>query len=142
MNIAKLEQLFDEYEKSFDRMDMATIAQHYLDTFMSAGPKGSIALNKKAFFGKAEEATAYYKSLGQKAGRIISKEVLHISNEYCLVTVHWGVKYEKTGDQEIAFDVSYIVQDTGDDMKIILFISHDDEEETMKNLGLQTTAST
>ena len=58
-----------------------------------------------------------------------------------MVTVHWAVKFEKTGEQVIEFDVSYIVQETNDMMKIILFISHEDEEEAMKKLGLQPVIS-
>ena len=33
--------------------------------------------------------------------------------------------------------MSYIVQETGSDPKIILLISHEDEETAMKKLGLQ-----
>ena len=57
-----------------------------------------------------------------------------------MVTVHWGASFKKTGDEFIEFDVSYIVQETGDEPKIILFIAHQDEEEAMKELGLTAHA--
>ena len=94
------------------------------------------------FVEKAEEAAGFYRSIGQKSARIISKEVIHISNEYCLVTVHWSVIFEKTGEQPVEFDVSYLVQEIQDEMKIILFISHEDEMEAMKKLGLKPEALT
>ena len=47
MNIAKLDKLFEEYEIAFDRLDVASIAKNYADTFMSAGPKGATAMDKK-----------------------------------------------------------------------------------------------
>ena len=56
------------------------------------------------------------------------------------MTVHWSVIFEKTGEQPVEFDVSYLVQEIQDEMKIILFISHEDEFETMKKLGLQPQA--
>jgi ketosteroid isomerase-like protein len=141
MDSSKLDRLFADYEKSFDRLDLAAIARLYADTFISAGPKGTIAQNKKEFEEKAREAAAFYKSIGQKEARILSKKVHPISNEYAMVTVHWAVKFEKTGDRLIEFDVSYIVQQTDDKMKILLFISHEDEEEAMKKLGLQPALS-
>lgn len=136
MNLAKLDKLFEDYEIAFDRLDVASIAKNYADTFMSAGPKGTIAQDKKEFIQKAEEASGFYKSIGQKEAKILSKEVIHISNEYCLVTVHWATTFEKTGDEWIQFDVSYLVSEINEEMKIILFISHEDEEEAMKKLGL------
>jgi hypothetical protein len=141
MNLAKLDKLFDEYEIAFDRLDVASIAKNYADTFMSAGPKGAAAMDKKEFFQKSAEVGNFYKSIGQKEGKIISKEVLHISNEYCLVTVHWAATFEKTGDEWIQFDVSYLVSEINDEMKIILFISHEDEEEALKKLGLLPLSS-
>jgi hypothetical protein len=59
-----------------------------------------------------------------------------ISNEYSMVLVHWGVTFRKTGDRRIEFDVSYLVQHTGGDPKIILFITHQDEQQAMQELGL------
>lgn len=141
MDSTKLDRLFADYEKAFDRLDLAAIARQFADTFISAGPKGTIAQNKKEFEEKAAGAAAFYKSIGQKEARILSKKVHPISNEYAMVTVHWAVKFEKTGEQVIEFDVSYIVQETNDMMKIILFISHEDEEEAMKKLGLQPVIS-
>jgi len=137
MNTAKLDQLFADYEEEFGQLDFKNIARHYTDNFMGAGPKGMVINSKKAFLEKAREASAFYESIGQNSGRIMSKEVLHISNEYCMVTVHWAVKFDKTGDQETTFDISYIVQEINDEMKIILFITHEDEEEVIKSLGLQ-----
>jgi hypothetical protein len=137
MNTAKLEKLFSTYEKAFDKLDMKSIAQYYPDTFISAGPKGAMVQNKKGFESWAEQASEMYRSIGQNSGRIISKKITPISNEYCIVTVQWGATYEKTGDEVIEFDVSYIVQDTDSEPKIILFITHQDEAETMRKLGLK-----
>jgi len=60
-----------------------------------------------------------------------------ICNEYSMVVVRWGVTFDKTGAKPVEFDVTYIVQETGTDPKIILFISHEDEEAAMKKLGLR-----
>jgi len=137
MDREKLEKLFSEYERAFDALDFKTIAKNYPDTFISAGPKGTVAQDKKDFLSKAAQASEMYRSIGQNSARILSKKITPISDQYCMVTVHWGVKFEKTGDELIEFDVSYIVQDIDDTLSIILFIAHQDEAEAMKKLGLK-----
>ncbi len=59
-----------------------------------------------------------------------------ISKEYSMVKVHWGVMFEKTGNKLIEFDVTYFIQKTGHEPRIIMFIAHQDEESAMKELGL------
>jgi len=137
MNQDKLEQLFKKYERAFAKLEFEKIAELYTDTFISAGPKGTIAQNRNDFLDKAKQASEFYKSTGQNSAKILSKKELSISKDYTMVTVHWGVTFEKTGDEVIQFDVSYIIQETDKEPKIIMFIAHQDEEEAMKELGLQ-----
>lgn len=53
-----------------------------------------------------------------------------------MVKVHWGATFEKTGNKLVEFDVTYFIQKTGTEPKIIMFIVHQDEERAMKELGL------
>ena len=50
-----------------------------------------------------------------------------------------GFKTLEQGEP-VEFDVSYLVQLTDEKPKIILFISHEDEQETMKKLGVLKAA--
>lgn len=142
MDKVKLEKMFTEYEKAFSKLDIRTSAEFFADSFISAGPKGTIAQNKEEFMKKAAQASEFYKSVGQTSAKIISKNFIPISDQYTMAIIHWGVTFEKTGDELIEFDVSYIVHETGAEPKIILFIAHQDEEEAMKKLGLMASAET
>lgn len=137
MEIQKIEELFCKYEDAFRRLDMEPIAEHYNEHFLSAGPKGVIAQNKNEFFSLSKQAAGLYRSLGQNDAQIISKKIIPISNEYTLVTVHWGVRYEKAGNKLIEFDVSYLVQEIEGKQQILLFITHQDEAEAMRDLGIE-----
>ena len=131
-----LQRLFAEYEKAFAALDIEKNATFFADTFISAGPRGAIAQSKSEFLRLAHRAAGFYKSVGQTSARILSLQETPISNEYSLVKVHWGVTFRKTGSKMIEFDVSYLVQKTGPEPKILLFIAHEDEEKAMKELGL------
>jgi hypothetical protein len=137
MSREQLDTLFKQYETSFDKLDVRSLADYCADNFISAGPKGTIAQTKKEFEEKGKEAVKFYRSVGRNSAKIISKRIMPISDCYSMVVIRWGVTFEKTGSKLVEFDITYIIQMTGDDPKIILFISHEDEETAMKRLGIR-----
>jgi hypothetical protein len=136
MGREQLEILFKDYEAAFNKLDLKTISGFYSDAFISAGPKGPISQSKNDFEKNAGQAAGYYRSVGQRSAKIVSKRVMPICNEYSMVVIRWGVTFEKTGDRCIEFDISYIVYEKSSEPRIILFISHQDEEEAMKKFGV------
>ena len=100
---ARIKKLFNEYEKAFSALDFKKSAEFFADAFMSAGPKGVIAEDKHEFVKLAAKATEFYKSVGQESARIMGMKETAISDQYSLVTVHWGVKFSKTGDKPVEF---------------------------------------
>ncbi len=129
-------KLFDEYEKAFSSLNVegqvATLARH----FISAGPKGGISQSREEFAQLASKATEFYKQVGQKRAKMLSLKEMPISPEYIMIVVHWGVTFEnkKVGQKVVEFDVTYIVQKLDDAPKILMFITHTDEGEAMKEL--------
>ena len=67
---------------------------------------------------------------------MLSISEIPISHEYSMVPVHWGVKFKKTGDKWVEFDITYIVHNPAEKPEIIMFITHEDEQKAMKELGL------
>jgi len=133
---AKLTKLFGAYEKAYSALDFETSAGFFADTFISAGPKGTIAQNKSEFKSWAKKAADFYRGVGLEYGKILATTETSIADHHSIVEVHWGVKFRKTGAKLIEFDITYIIDKTGPQPKIIMFISHEDEEEAMKKLGL------
>ncbi len=133
---SSVRKLFSEHEKAFNELDMKKSAEFFADSFISAGPNGTITNSKKEFLESGQKAAAFYRSVGQKSAKILSLDETPITDKYSLVKVHWGVTFEKTGDRLIEFDVSYLLQKIGAEPKIILFIAHQDEQKAMRELGL------
>jgi hypothetical protein len=131
-----VKRLFEEYEKAFSALDISKSAEFYGDTFISAGPNGTITNSKTELLKSAKQAADFYKSVGQKSAKILFLDEQSISEQYSLVKVHWGVTFQKTGEKLIEFDVSYLLQKIGPEPKIILFIAHQDEQKAMQELGL------
>jgi hypothetical protein len=131
-----IKKLFSEYEKAFSSLEVEKQVPFFAEHFISAGPRGSIAHGRDEFAKMARKAAEFYRSVGQTSAKILSMEETAISNEYSMVKVHWGVTFKKTGSKLIEFDVTYFIQKTGNEPKIIMFIAHQDEEKAMKELGL------
>jgi ketosteroid isomerase-like protein len=131
-----VKKLFEEYEKAFAALDTEKIAGFFADAFISAGPRGVIAQSKAEYLRLSHQAAEFYKSVGQTSAKILSMDETPISNEYAMVKAHWGVTFEKTGNKLIEFDITYFVQKTGPEPKIIMFIAHQDEQKAMQELGL------
>lgn len=138
MSRNQIDTLFNQYENAFDKLDLKTITGYCADSFMSVGPKGSITQSRAEYEKGADDTIGFYKSVGRNSARIISKRVMPICNEYSMVVVRWGLTFEKTGARVIEFDQSYIIQEIDDDPRIILSISHEDEEATIRKLGIQS----
>jgi len=135
----RVEALFKDYGKAFSSLALQKTAQLYADNFIAAGPKGIMSQTRQEFLDNADKAAEFYRRVGQQSADMLSAKETWFSENYVMVTVHWGVTFEKL-DQPVEFDVSYLVQLTGRQPKIILFISHEDEEDKMKELGLSLAA--
>ena len=101
MSRDQLDTLFKEYETAFDKLDLKKISGYCADSFISAGPKGSITQSRKDFEKKAEQTNKFYKSVGRTSARIISKRLMPICNDYSMVVVRWGITFDKTGNKLI-----------------------------------------
>ncbi len=131
----RIAKLFEDYGKSFSALEMRRIAGLYAEQFVAAGPKGVISQGRDAFLDNADEAAEFYRSVGQESAEVLSARETWFGEFYVMVTIHWGVRF-KSLPELVEFDVSYLVQLTDDTPRIVLFISHTDEEDTMKELGL------
>jgi len=60
MSRDQLDNLFKDYETAFDKLDLKTISGYCADSFISAGPKGSMAQSKKEYEKKAEQVVQFY----------------------------------------------------------------------------------
>lgn len=129
---AQVKKLFDEYEKAFSALEVEKQVPLFAEHFISAGPRGSIAQGRDEFARLAEQAGEFYKKAGQTGAKILSLAETAISDHYSMVKVHWGATFQKTGDKLVEFDVTYFIQKTGDEPKIIMFIAHQDEQKAME----------
>jgi hypothetical protein len=57
-----------------------------------------------------------------------------------LATVTWGAQFEKTGDRILEFEISYLLEKSGEEWRILAYISRSDQAAEMAKERLLTGA--
>jgi hypothetical protein len=114
------------------------IAAFYSESFIAAGPRGSAVFrNDEQFIDWLMQLHQFNESIGMTAMMVVSiNDSKSLSGRHQLVTVEWGARFEKTGERLITFQISYLLERSGEAWKILAYISEKDQEEEMQALGL------
>jgi hypothetical protein len=132
-----LKAFFDRYAQASNVFDPATVASFYAESFIVAGPKGNAAFkNDEGFLQWLRQLGDFNQQVGMKEMTIINYMQSAISADYMMIRIKWGAQFHKTKDELFTFEISYFVYQTGNSPKIIMYISHEDQEDLMKANGL------
>lgn len=140
-----LDNFFQNYEARIEKalqenpeVDVKATADAFADFFVEASPAGiSGGKNDEDFQKQIPKGFEFYRSIGTKSMKVVSKQITQLDAFHTLVKAHWKALYEKTDgtNDEIEFDVIYFVQTLGEKSKIFAYITGD-EQKIMKEHGL------
>jgi hypothetical protein len=132
-----LRPFFEQYAQASHDMKASTIAGFYADNFIAAGPKGNMVFqNDEKFLQWLNQLKELNQQTGMNNLHIVHLEESAISEHYHMVTIKWGVTFRETGDERLTFNISYFVDVKGQMPLIIMYISHLDQEDFMREKGL------
>ena len=131
-------EFFTRYAEAMRAADVSTIASMYAKSFLVAGPKGSATFeNDEKFIEWLKSVDNFNKKTGMKNHRVVGVEKeTRLSAAHTQATVEWGTTFEKTGNREIRFKITYLLEDLGEGPKILAYVSEEDQEEAMAKEGL------
>ena len=134
---SSFEEFFRRYAASMMGMDVGAVAAAYAPSFFVAGPRGSGTFaNDGNFIGWLENVRRSNQDAGMTSIEPLSLQEEWLSDTHALVTVNWGSTFAKTGGRTIAFKITYVMQRLGGPWQILGYISHTDQEEEMREMGL------
>ena len=132
-----LERFFHEYASLSRGEEPEKLAAFYEESFLVAGPSGGATFkNDQSFLAWLRDMRTFNAQTGMTsmtAGEIFETPV---GAGYSLATVTWAATFAKTGDTAIRFQISYLLRDTGTQLKVAAYISHEDQQESMLAHGL------
>lgn len=140
----EIENFFNRYEARFNdalsgaEPDIDETVNSFASDFIEASPAGIIVgKNDKKFRKAISQGWTFYKDIGIRAMDILSTQITILDNLHAMVKIHWNSSFVRKNNThgDIAFDVFYLVQKTGDELRIFAYITGD-EQQALKDEGL------
>lgn len=131
----EMQEFFRAYGESFK--DGIKLSEFYGDCAMASTPSFVGCLKGSGEVRAALENVAKGQvRTGMRSLAPLKVEVTNIDPMHWWARVYWGAKFEKTGDQAIEFDISYLVRKNSDRFVILLYVAHQDEQVMRQKFGL------
>lgn len=138
----RIDNFFSRYVEAYNRalvgdLDTALIRSFFSKTFLAAGPT-SVNTGKNGFLFSLvlKRAYAFYRKIGTKHLAVLRTDTTAIDPNHSMTKVFYRADYEKNGKKTaIDFDVTYLLEHHGEDLKIFAFVAGD-EMKAYKDAGL------
>jgi hypothetical protein len=138
-SMTAIDDFFAKYGEGANNFDPEILSSQYADCFMSADPKGTFCIhNDEKFKEAAAKRERLFRSLGFKFAKIIGKDVSKIDDNYMMAKTHWHMRFDNplAKKSDFKFFTTYVLVTRGAGLKVVFYISHDDEQKVMKDAGL------
>ena len=135
----RIRDFFDAYAAAALAGDAETVSNSYFSTYLEAAPSTIEAFKVDADYGHAVETKALaMQRLGLAASEIKVIGTTPLASDHFLVDAEWWLRFAPEGSNaaESRFKVSYVIRVREDGPKILLALSHEDEEKALRGLGL------
>jgi hypothetical protein len=136
--ISKINGFFEAYENRFNdslttgKVDVKATARSFAKCFIEASPLGvNCGKNNFIFRWMIPRGYAFYRKIGTKSMKILSKEITRIDAFHSMVKVRWSSHYKRQSDGSpitLDFDVTYFLQHINDDIKIFAYVTGDEQK--------------
>jgi hypothetical protein len=128
---------FEEYAIASLHGKPKDVALYYSNNFMVATKQEAKSfVNDEKFLEWLEGIFTFNKKSGLQEMKVIEVSSTDIGQYHINATVTWGAKFLKKPDEQIQFDIHYLLNCFDEQFKIILYISEEDQEELMASKGL------
>lgn len=128
---------FTAYARASLGNDAGIIAKCYAENFMVAGPAGSMCYkNDEKFIAWLKNMFQVNRKLGMQDMKLIKVTTRPVGEFYTQAQVRWGAAYLKDPNDLIEFEITYILQHVNNDYKIIMYVTHENEEDVLKEKGV------
>lgn len=134
-DVSDLTTFFEAYGRAYD--DGAKLAAFYGDCALGSTPTFTGCLKgedevRAALAGVAE----YQVKTGMTSVTPLQVAATELDALHTWAKVRWAATFEKTGERQIEFDVSYLLRRSERGLIIIASVSHQDEQQLRAELGL------
>ena len=137
--MSEIEEFFARYEKGANSFDPDLVCSLYTAEFMAAGPNGvSCGRNDENLLAAVAQRHDLFQKIGFRQIKVLHVHATPLDDRYTMAKVQWHMAFVKTAGHllDFTFYITYFLFDPGTGPKVVFWISHDDEQQVMREAGL------
>jgi len=133
-----LDQFMATYERNTASDDPAAVVAQFADTFLAAGPDGSVVIPAAAFAQKLPLRKQHFDNAGLRFTRLIARRDTPIGERYVLVDTQWQMDFAPPGKPAVTLtpQSSFLIDMGAPQPKILAYLSHQDIFKLMEDSDL------
>lgn len=130
-------RFFLEFERNSDRGEFGPLVLQFADPFMVASSRGAQSVRVSDFALILPQRKAFFDELGCLSTQLAKIEEVPLNASCTLVHTQWRMAFFQAGKQKEALaDSAFIVDTTGQDFKIVFYLTQQDHEAMLKEQGI------
>jgi hypothetical protein len=134
-----IEEFFAGYEVGANTFDPDLVTSQFTEVFLACGPQGVFAgQNDDRFREVIPQRRDFMHGLGFQKAEILALDETILDDHCAMVAVQWRMTFARDrAEPKVAeFEILYLLFINGGQPRIAFFLSHDGEEQTMRDMGL------
>jgi len=130
--IRRVEEFMRMYERNCTMEDAVPLVAQFTDPFQFAGQEGTKVIGREVFAALLPKRKSMFAQMGCGEGQLVSIETNMLDARYIVARTRWKIPI-RSG--EVMIDTSFLIQDVDGDLKIILYLPHDDLQSILEREG-------
>jgi hypothetical protein len=120
------------FERNDARGDVAALANCYAETFLVAGPDGTMAVKRGDFALALPRRKKMFDEMGCRSTKLGSAVVTRLDDRYAMAETAWKFGFAR-GEVKVG---STFILDTKDELKIVFYLTHQDIRTVLTERGM------
>ena len=131
---------FEAYARATASLDPGFLEAAYADSFMFAGPAGTLTIKRDDFLKVVPKRRALFDAAGWKATELGAVEETVLDDHYVQVKAQWQFRFEKEAGAPVVEPAAatYILRRDASGLRIVFQLDHQDLTTRLQQLGLSS----
>jgi len=133
-----LRSFFAAFERESAAPDVDGLARLYAPAILVAGPNGSQIVSRDDLLRAIPKRKQMFEAAGHRSTKLASLQETRLDDRYTLARTEWQWQFAPSGDAptELTLPSTFIVDRSGSEPRIVLYMMHHDIARLLKEHGL------
>jgi len=129
-----LRSFFGAFERDSAAADVEGLARLYAQNILVAGPNGSQVVSKDDLLRAIPKRKQMFEAAGHRSTTLAALQETKLDDRYTLARTEWRWQFDAAAD--LTVPSTFIVDRSGDEPRIVLYMMHHDIARLLKERGL------